>query len=270
MVSVLRRYRRKSKLTSPPAAAELRLLGGNLAFFARLSEAQRTRLVHLARIIVAEKHWEGCAGLDLTDEMKLIIAAQAALLLLGMDLDPARDDVFANVQTILVYPSGFVAPTPRTGPGGVVTEGHSNLGEAHYMGAYGGPVIVSWRHAHAGGLNGGDGHNLILHEFAHKLDYLDGVSDGTPPLRGKAEVARWREVMTAHYQDLVRRAQRGEPSLLNFYGATNPAEFFAVATETYFERGAEMRRWLPALYDLLREYYGVETDGWTTPPPVMG
>lgn len=267
MVSVLRRYRRKSLLDSPPTPEEVRTLASGLGVFGRLTDAQRERLVSIARILVREKSWEGCAGLELTDEICLNIAAQAALLLIGQEIDPMTDPVYPNVQTVLVYPSGFVAPMPRVGPGGVVTEGHSNLGEAHYMGQYGGPIIVSWRHAREGGLDGGDGRNLVLHEFAHKLDYMDGVSDGTPPLRDKDQLNRWRAVMTAHYTDLVRRAQRGEPSLLNYYGATNAAEFFAVSTETFFERGAELRHWMPELYGVLREYYGLETAAWQSGEP---
>ncbi|MFN7022124.1 MAG: zinc-dependent peptidase [Phycisphaerales bacterium] len=256
---MLRRYRRKSALSAAPTLAESRTLASNLAFWSRLTDAERDRLVKFARIIIREKNWEGCAGLELTDEIRLVIAAQAALLLLGQDLDPLTDAVFPNVRTVLVYPSGFVAPTARQGPGGVMTEGHSNLGEAHYMGQSGGPIIVSWRHAHAGGLDGSDGRNLVLHEFAHKLDFLDGVVDGTPPLRSKDEYERWKRVMSAHFNDLVRRAAAGAPSLIDHYGATNPAEFFAVATEAFFERGAEMREHLPELYGVLRSYYGWET-----------
>lgn len=258
MVTVLRRYRRKSALAAAPTLAESSTLASNLAVWSRLTDAERDRLVKIARIIIREKNWEGCAGLVLTDEVRLVIAAQAAMLLLGQDLDPLTDAVFPNVQTILVYPSGFVAPTARQGPGGVMTEGHSNLGEAHYMGQYGGPIIVSWRHAHAGGLDGSDGRNLVLHEFAHKLDFLDGVVDGTPPLRSKDEYERWKRVMSAHFNDLVRRAAAGAPSLIDHYGATNPAEFFAVATEAFYERGAEMRAHLPELYGTLRSYYGWE------------
>lgn len=259
MVSVLRRYRRKSVVEKPLSAGEVRVLAANLGVYARLSDAQRERLVKLMRVIVHEKYWEGCGGLELTEEMKLVIAAQAALLLIGMDIDPMSDAVFPNVKSILVYPAGFVAPTARQEAGGVVTEGHANLGEAHYMGIGGGPVIVSWRDAQAGAADADDGRNLVIHEFAHKLDFLDGVIDGTPPLEGGPEVyARWKRVMSAHYNDLVRRAQRGEPSVLNYYGATNPAEFFAVASEAYFERGAAMREWLPELYGVMRGYYGID------------
>jgi Mlc titration factor MtfA (ptsG expression regulator) len=262
MVSVLRRYRRKNVVEKPLNAREVRTLAGNLGFYSRLSDEQRVKLVKLTRVIVHEKYWEGCGGLALTDDMKLVIAAQAALLLIGMNIDPMSDAVFPNVKTVLVYPAGFVAPTARQEAGGVVTEGHANLGEAHYMGLAGGPIIVSWRDALAGGADADDGRNLVIHEFAHKLDFLDGVIDGTPPLSGgPEEYERWKRVMGAHYQDLVRRAQRGEPSVLNYYGATNPAEFFAVATEAYFERGAEMRRWLPELYEALRGYYRVEMIG---------
>lgn len=259
MVSVLRRYRRKSVVDKPLDAGEVRVLAANVGVYARLGAEQRERLVRLARVIVHEKYWEGCGGLTLSEGMKLVIAAQAALLLIGMEIDPLADAVFPNVKSILVYPAGFVAPTARQEAGGVVTEGHANLGEAHYMGIGGGPVIVSWRDALAGGADAGDGRNLVIHEFAHKLDFLDGVIDGTPPLRGGAEAyARWGRVMSAAFEDLSRRARNGEPSVLSYYGATNPAEFFAVASEAYFERGAAVREWLPELYAELRGYYGVE------------
>lgn len=262
MVAVLRRYRRKNLLTSPPTLAEIRLLAGNLGIWPRLSDDHRARLIRLARIIVKEKHWEGCGGLDLSDDMKMIIAAQAALLLVGMEIDLATEAIYPNVQSILVYPAGFIAPTARLGGAGVMTEGHANLGEAHYMGLSGGPVIVSWRDALAGGQDASDGRNLVIHEFAHKLDFLDGVIDGTPPLRGgPEEYARWSRVMTAHFNDLQRRAAARAPSVLDYYGATNPAEFFAVASEAYFERGPELAAVLPEMYRVLSGYYGLPTAG---------
>lgn len=255
MVAVLRRFRRRGKVDGPVSPDEASLLTSNLDFFQRLGQAEQARLVTLARIIVREKHWEGCGGLELTEPMKLVIAAQAALLLVGFDIDPLRDAVYPNVKTILVYPAGFVAATPRMGAAGVVTEGDANLGEAHYAGLAGGPVIVSWRHALEGGQRGADGHNLVIHEFAHKLDFLDGVVDGTPPLRSRAQYAEWKRVMSLHFDDLRRRAATGAPSVLDYYGATNPAEFFAVATEAYFERSEQMREFLPELFALLRSYY---------------
>ncbi len=259
MVTMLRRYRRKNVVELAPSVQEIRTLSTNLGFWGALNDEERARLVKLARIMLREKNWEGCAGLELTEEMKLIIAAQAALLLIGMEIDLASDPIFPNVQTILVYPSGFVAPSARQGPGGVMTEGHSNLGEAHYMGQFGGPIIVSWAHAREGGRNASDGRNLVLHEFAHKLDFLDGVVDGTPPLKSKDAYDRWKRVMSTHFNDLVRRAQTGAPSLIDYYGATNPAEFFAVATEAFFERAREMREFLPELYSVLQDYYGQMT-----------
>ena len=254
--------RRERILTEPMGAADERVLRSNLGFYSRLTESERVRLNELTRVIVHEKTWEGCGGLALTDEMKLIIAAQAALLLLGMgELDPRRDVVYPNVQSILVYPAGFVVETPRMGAGGVVTEGQANLGEAHFMGVTGGPVIVSWRDALSGGLDDHDGRNLIFHEFAHKLDFLDGSINGTPPLDSREQYTQWKRVMNAHFADLTRRAHSGAPSLLNYYGATNPAEFFAVATETFFERGGELRQWMPELYEVLMKYYRQDPAG---------
>jgi len=249
--------RRRDRLFAEPLSLNAqRTLHANLAFYSRLSAGEQPRLADLARVMIREKRWEGCGGLVLTDDMKLIIAAQAALLLLGMHgIDLHRDAVFPNVKSILVYPAGFVAMTPHLGAAGIITEGHANLGEAHFMGQTGGPVIVSWRDALEGGLDAGDGRNLILHEFAHKLDFLDGASNGTPLLDSKEQYVQWKRVMTAHFDDLVRRARAGAPSLLDFYGASNPAEFFAVATEAFFERSTAMRQYLPELYRVLGEYF---------------
>ncbi|MBC7835833.1 MAG: zinc-dependent peptidase [Phycisphaerales bacterium] len=266
-MTFLTRRRRVRWLHEPLPPRDVGTLHDSLGFYRSLTGEERTRLGQFARILIREKNWEGCGGLVLSQEIKLIIAAQAALLLIGMDLDPLRDRVFPNVRSILVYPAGFVAPLPRLGAGGVITEGHANLGEAHYNGLSGGPVIVSWRDALEGGLRADDGRNLVLHEFAHKLDFLDGVIDGTPPLDAGEDYTRWKHVMSAHHNDLVRRARARAPSVLNYYGATNPAEFFAVATEAYFERGDAMRQWLPELYVLLRGYYKQDTAARTAPPP---
>lgn len=252
VMAFFRDRRRSTYLEEPLAPLQERVLRSHLAVYSRLSDAERTRLVQLARVIIAEKAWEGCNGLELTEDMKLIIAAQAALLLLGLDVDPRRDAVYPNVKTILVYPSGFIAQTPRMEGAGVVTEGSANLGEAWYSG----PVIVSWRDAVMGGADDQDGRNLVLHEFAHKLDMLDGVVDGTPPLPARGDYARWTRVMTLHFNDLRRSAQLRIPHVLNYYGATNAAEFFAVSTEAFFERSAPLKQYLPELYHVLAEYYG--------------
>ncbi len=222
-----------------------------LGLFRGLSEQERNKLADLALVMFAEKRWEGCAGLELTVQMRMVIAAQAALLLAGFEIDPLTDPVYPNVSEILVYPTGYFATTKRRDAMGIVHEGSANLGEAWY----GGPVIISWADALHGAAEGDDGRNLVLHEFAHKLDMLDGVVDGTPPLGGAAEYRTWRSVMNDAFNRL-RTARPGASVLvLDRYGATNPAEFFAVATEAFFERSREMRQREAALYDTLKMYY---------------
>ncbi len=246
------RKRRRGRVLGPGARSRIAsILARDLALWRTLSATERDRLCDLALVLIAEKRWEGCAGLTLTEEMRALIAAQAALLLMGFDLDPLTSPVYPNVRDVLVYPSGYFATTRRRDAMGVVHEGSPNLGEAWY----GGPVIVSWEHAAHGARDGSDGRNLVLHEFAHKLDMLDGVVDGTPPLAGAAAYSTWRQVMNDAFARL-RSARPGASVLvLDRYGATSPAEFFAVATEAFFERPREMREREPALYDTLAMYY---------------
>lgn len=252
------RKRRRGRVLGEAARAGVALaLAPRLAAWHGLTQAERDRLCDLSLVMIVEKRWEGCAGLELTEPMRMIIAAQAALLLIGFDIDPATDPVYPNVREVLVYPTGYFATTKRRDSMGIVHEGSPNLGEAWY----GGPVIVSWADALHGVADGDDGRNLVLHEFAHKLDMLDGVVDGTPPLGDAAEYRTWRNVMNDAFNRL-RMARPGASVLvLDRYGATNPAEFFAVATEAFFERSRELRQREPALYDTLKMYYRQDPAG---------
>lgn len=214
-----------------------------------LSAPETEKLLGLARILVAEKHWEGCGGLVLTDQITHVIAAQAALLILGVDGDVVSAPVFPNVRTILVYPSAYAVPGTRPH-----TQAHLpelRAGEAYFNG----PIILSWDDAKRGCYDPRDGRNVVFHEFAHALDMLNGFVDGTPPLPGETAAATWREVMTSEYGRLIADEAHGTPTVLDTYGATNPAEFFAVATENFFERPRLLRERHPELYGLLRMYY---------------
>ena len=240
----LRHARRARLLAEEFPPAWLQLLE-RLPFYAALDERGRQRIRDDARVLVAEKNWEGCGGLKLTDEIQLTIAAQASLLLLNIEHEYYRD-----VTSILVYPAAY-RTMPTRGADGVVREGQANLGEAWRRG----PVVLSWDDARRGAVDPKDGHNLVFHEFAHKLDMLDGAADGTPPLGDDDLLRRWVETMTAEFGALRAAAERGRATLLDAYGATNPAEFFAVATECFFEKSAALQRRHPGLYDLLRGYY---------------
>lgn len=240
--------RRRAKLLAAPFPDEWhRYLESNVPLYAALSERDRARLRDDLRVLVAEKNWEGCGGLEMTVEIKVTIAAQAAILLLGIE-----HDYFARVQSILVYPTGFRSPEGWTRPDGVVDLSVGALGQAWYDG----PVILAWDSVLEGGRDPRDGLNVVLHEFAHQLDYLDGLADGTPLLRRKGDYARWQEVMTREFERLKAEAGSGAARVLDAYGATDHAEFFAVATEAFFEKPREMCSRHSELYAVLCDYYG--------------
>ena len=245
IVAWLRSRRRRRLLASPLAAADRAILE-RLRFYATAPPAERTRLEELARVLVAEKPWEGCGGLVLTPEMRLVIAAQAARLLVGLpDVD------YADVSSILVYPTAYVTRVQRVGRDGIVSEGSVNAGEAWHHG----PVILSWDAVERDSAHPEAGHNVVLHEFCHRLDMQDGLADGTPALGSRAEVRAWARVMGEEHDDLVRATAAGAHTVLDGYGATNPTEFLAVATECFFERPRALRRDRPTLYALLRDHY---------------
>jgi Mlc titration factor MtfA (ptsG expression regulator) len=252
MLMAFFKRRRRRQWLREPFPREWRPWIERLPFFAALTGTEQQRLREIVVVLVREKRWEGCGGLELTDEVKVTIAGQAALLILHVE-----HDYFRRAKTILVYPSTFVNPAERSGPGGTVVEGTATLGEAWHAG----PVILAWDAARQGVANREDGHNLVLHEFAHKLDLNDHVADGTPPLESRRQYEAWTAIMTAEYERLVTAAQAGRATLLDHYGATNPAEFFAVATECFFERPRPMRQRHADLYQLLCDYYKQDPAG---------
>jgi Mlc titration factor MtfA (ptsG expression regulator) len=222
--------------------------------YARLKAPDRVRLEQLVQIFVAEKRWEGLGGLTLTDEIRVTIAGQACLLLLGFTRDPERGDMYRNVKTVLVYPSTVVpmrVGTPIFAPMQIVHPIVPVIGEAHAQG----PVVLTWDAVRQAGIHPETGHNVVYHEFAHKLDMLDGHSDGAPPLSGRAEYARWNEVCTREYEALRSRIDRGEATFLDPYAGTSASEFFAVATEHFFDQPTALRAEHPELYEVLRGFY---------------
>lgn len=210
-----------------------------------LDADERRRLLAGTEWLVAHKHWEAAGGLDLDDRKRAVVAAQASLLVLELGTDHYRE-----VSSIVVYPSGMVQTGPRPGPvPGTVTEARVPL---HGLSAgHRGPVLLAWDQAIAAARHPGRGRDVVLHEFAHKLDQLDGIMDGTPPLDEPLR-SRW----VALCQRLMDDMRLGIPHPpLRSYGATNPGEFFAVATEAFFEKPRQLRKKQPQLYELLREYY---------------
>jgi Mlc titration factor MtfA (ptsG expression regulator) len=204
-----------------------------------------------------EKYYEGCGGLVLTEEIKVTIAASACVLLLHRAVD-----YFSRLTTILVYPSAYIASaTSPIGAGVIREEEQVRLGEAWKSGV----VVVSWANIRATARGRNDGENLVLHEFAHQLDMEDGVADGTPRLEGRSQYSRWTEVMGYEYERLRRDAELGRYSVLDKYGASNPAEFFAVATEAFFEKSLVLSKRRPELYEVLKLYYRQDPARWASP-----
>lgn len=222
--------------------------------FCRLSAADQEELLGHAQVLIAEKHFEGCGGLELTDEMRVTIAAQASVLLLHRNAD-----YFPQLTSILVYPSTYMVPTERS-LGAYVLQEHEEARLGH-TGMNLGVVVLAWDDALRGARIADDGENLVLHEFAHQLDLDDYAADGTPPLDGQL-YRSWSRVLTPEFEALRRAKESGTPTLIDQYGATNPAEFFAVVTELFFERPGEFRAAHAALYDVLRSYYVQDPAAW--------
>lgn len=254
----LNRRRRAKLLMQPFPQSWESIIETNVFHDQQLDDAQRVRLRQLVSIFVAEKRWEGCHGLTITDEIKVTIAAQACLLVIGL-----QDVYFDHVLSILVYPTAYVgAETEITRAGVVIEGGQARMGEAWYRG----PVVLSWADALAGGKHEQPGHNLVLHEFAHQLDMLNGrCVDGTPPLQNAAQYARWGEVLEPEYERLVDDCRQGRKGFIDCYGATNVGEFFAVLTESFFERPVSLRQHHPATYQVLQDFYQLDPASWSLP-----
>jgi Mlc titration factor MtfA (ptsG expression regulator) len=241
--------RRRRQLRVQPFPVRWRaIIERNLPFFSCLPEPDQRELLGHVQVFLAEKRFESCGGLELTEEIRLTIAAQACLLLLHR-----RTDYFPRLLTILVYPSGFIVNQSRPIDDQIWQEGREGrLGEtASEMGS----MVLAWDAARSGALDPSDGKNLVIHEFAHQLDFEDLAADGAPLLSSREEKRAWAEVMKMEFAALRAADETGIPTLLDSYGATNPAEFFAVATEAFFERPLALRQHRPQLYAELQRFY---------------
>lgn len=251
-----RHHQARAELHAEPFPADWRAtLERTFPLYRRLSDAERERLHGLVQVFLAEKNFEGCGGLELTDEIRLTIAAQACLLLLNLE----DADYYARLRSILVYPS-TVTPTyvERHNSGELAQGEEPLLGQSWKHGT----VILSWNSVRQGAAAADDGRNVIFHEFAHQLDQETGEADGTPYLESASALRAWGEVMQEHYVGLREAVEADRKTLLDEYGAENPAEFFAVATEFFFEKPVQLKRKHPALYEELQRYYGQDPTQW--------
>jgi hypothetical protein len=243
--------RRRKKILEDPFPREWdEHIAHNMALDRHFSDQERKHLRDLTQVFVAEKNWEGVGGLDMDDEVRVTVAAQACLLIMGLE-----HDLYRRVDSVVVYPHTVVtrpqSPSMFSIAGGPAEHPMPILGQAFKRG----PVILVWDAVKRGGIDPRDGHNVVYHEFAHKLDMLSGGADGVPPLADRKTYRRWIDVFTAEYEELSALRSRGRPTFLDAYALKNGAEFFAVATEHFFEQPVQMEQDHQAMYEVLADFY---------------
>lgn len=251
--TLARLWRRQRVTRRPFPAAWREIVRRRVPLVRELPAAQQLRLKKHIQVLLAEVPFIGCGGLTVDDEMRVTIAAQAAFLLLG------RGGSFGNLREVLVYPGHFVVPRSEAGAGGVVHEGRDVLAGQSWQR---GQVIVAWDAVRDGAADPHDGANVVMHEFAHQLDQDTGVANGAPYVGRGALQQAWARVMNQEFEALRDRLASALPGLIDAYAATSPAEFFAVATEHFFEQPAALAAERPALYEQLRRCYRLDPASW--------
>ncbi|MGY5796205.1 M90 family metallopeptidase [Rheinheimera faecalis] len=258
---VWRQYRRKKIQQQPFPAAWRQILKHRMPYFRALPADLQLQLKKLIQVFVAEKQFVGCADLVVTDEMKVTIAAQACLLLLNK---PAH--YYPKLKQILIYPAAFVVPTAQSDTAGVVSEmAQVRLGESWQTGQ----IILSWVDTLKSAAICNDGHNLVIHEFAHQLDQLKGQATGAPLLSSTQAYQEWSLVLSHEFEQLQKQLAQGLPTLFDSYAATNPAEFFAVISEVFFEQPDLFAAQHGALYQQLRSFYALDPLSWAQTHPAL-
>ena len=251
-------WRLRRALGRAMPAGFIDILARNIPVYARMPELLQHQLHRLVQQFLHQKKFVGCEGVDIDDEMRVTIAGQACMLLLNR---PSR--VFPGLDTVLVYPSAFLAPRNQVDAAGVVTETRQDLlGESWGDGR----VVLAWDHVRRGAQDWTDGQNVVLHEFAHQLDSESGSNNGAPYLGSRERYRNWSTVLSRDYADLRADAIGHQQSVLDHYGASSPAEFFAVATETFFEKPHQLAERHPALFAELGKYYRVDPREWQDAP----
>jgi hypothetical protein len=250
MLDWFAKKRRRKLMEAPFPPAWEDVIRRNMAHYCLLDDTVRRHLRELISVFITEKFWEGCGGLELTDEIRVTISAHACLLLLNIP-----HHYYKNVETIIVYPSQVMLPERRIGffeiPLEPVASPSPITGQAFEQG----PLILVWNAVLESIRYAGSGYNVVYHEFAHKLDMQDGLANGTPQLKCLAKYRDWVKTCSREYLRLLKDVEKGKETFLDEYGATNEAEFFAVATEHFFDQPRPMIQHAPELYRVLKEFY---------------
>jgi Mlc titration factor MtfA (ptsG expression regulator) len=251
---LLARWRRRRIGRQPFPAAWRAILRQRVPHVRALPADLQVQVKRHVLVFLAAKEFVGCDGFVITDEVRVTIAAQACLLLLNR-----RTGYFPNLRRILVYPGAFVVDRAHTDAAGVLHPQRRVLsGESWSQGQ----VILSWADVLAGAQEAGDGRNLVIHEFAHQLDQEDGRANGAPRLARREQYPAWSQVFEAEYAKLRAHAAVDAETLLDHYGASDPAEFFAVVSEVFFEQPRRLAAEHCALYRELARYYRVDPLCW--------
>lgn len=248
------RYKLNRAVEEPFTAEWRKVLRQNFPVFRRMPADLQLQLKNRIKQFIHEKEFIGCAGLEITDEIRVTVAASACLLLLNRD-----SDVIPDLKYVLIYPNAFTVSREKLNAEGLPEHHkHGVLGESWDNGK----VILSWEDVLKGNKNFSDGANVAIHEFAHQLDHASGATNGAPFLGDASRSKRWSTVLTDEYENLRQAAYKGDDTLIDKYGTTNPAEFFAVITETFFEMPRQMDAEHPALFAELKRYYKVDPTDW--------
>jgi Mlc titration factor MtfA (ptsG expression regulator) len=247
MLGWLRR-RRRTAIRRRPFPPEWRaIIAKNVRYTACLKPQDREELVGHVQVFLSEKSFEGCGGLQITDEVRVTIAAQACVLLLHRETE-----YYPDLVSILVYPTAYLVPGGQRNPDGLLADApQARLGESWARDV----VVLAWDHVLSGASDIHDGQNVVLHEFAHQLDQESGTGDGAPVLPRRSMYVAWARVLGDEFDELVRETHRHHRTLIDQYGATSPAEFFAVVTETFFEKPQRLLSKHPELYRQLQQFY---------------
>ncbi len=242
-----RRRREEAKARAFPPAWE-EAIQARVAYWQLLDEREREQVRGHVQVLLDEKEFVGAGGLEMTDDVRVVIAAQASILLLDRD-----HDYFPLLRSIVVYPAAYEAPAGRLSPTGLIEETvEARAGESWARGT----VVLAWDSVLGGATNPVDARNVVFHEFAHQLDQEQSRSDGAPLLPERSMYAPWAREMGDAYEELQDDLDHHRRTLLRDYAGVNAAEFFAVVTEYFFERPNALQERYPELYDLLVRFYG--------------
>ncbi len=249
-----REYKRDKTRRLPFKKPWRQIIQQRMPYFKQMPAHLQLQLKQHIQVFLSEKKFIGYNGINITDDIRVTIAAQACLLLLNR-----KTDYYPKLKTILVYPRAFIKEHQNTGADGVqFTQNSALAGESWGMGK----IVLSWQDALDGASLPDDGHNVVIHEFAHQLDQEDGSANGAPILGKDQNYDCWADIFSAQFEKLKEQVKIGDPSIFDYYGATNPAEFFAVASEVFFEKSEQLKHEHPKLYHQLSVYYRVDPTQW--------